>query len=70
VKAVQEPGDVPVSRRTAELAGRRVECGVLELALANDLQWLDRALAQVLALTARRLGAESVGLAFAGRVQR
>ena len=33
----------------------------------DDLQWLDRALAQVLALAARRLGAESVGLAF-GRV--
>jgi DNA-binding CsgD family transcriptional regulator len=35
--------------------------------LVDDAQWLDRASAQILAFTARRLGAESVGLVFGSR---
>ena len=38
------------------------------LCVADDAQWLDRASAQVLAVVARRLGAESVGLVFGTRV--
>jgi len=34
----------------------------------TDEQWLDRASAQILAFVARRLGMESVGLIFSGRV--
>jgi DNA-binding CsgD family transcriptional regulator len=37
------------------------------ICLVDDHQWLDRASAQVLAFTARRLGTESVGLVFATR---
>jgi DNA-binding CsgD family transcriptional regulator len=37
------------------------------LCLVDDHQWLDRASAQILAFTARRLGVESVGLVFATR---
>jgi len=38
------------------------------LCLVDDLQWADRASAQVLTFAARRLGTESVGLVFATRV--
>ncbi|WP_373861412.1 helix-turn-helix transcriptional regulator [Nocardia grenadensis] len=37
------------------------------ICLIDDLQWLDRASAQVLAFVARRLGTESIGLVFATR---
>jgi DNA-binding CsgD family transcriptional regulator len=39
------------------------------LCVADDVQWLDRASAQVLAVVARRLGAEPVGLVFGTRVE-
>ncbi len=38
------------------------------MCLVDDYQWLDRASAQILALVARRLGSESVGMVVAGRV--
>ena len=38
------------------------------LCLVDDEQWLDRASAQVIAFAARRLAAESVGLAIGARV--
>ncbi|MGH3165336.1 MAG: hypothetical protein ACRDN0_05505, partial [Trebonia sp.] len=37
------------------------------LCLVDDVQWADSASAQVLALAARRLGAESLGLVFGTR---
>jgi DNA-binding CsgD family transcriptional regulator len=47
----------------SEVAGERPV-----LCVADDAQWLDRASAQVLAVVARRLGAEPVGLVFGTRV--
>src|SRR5690348_9927949 len=37
------------------------------ICLVDDVQWLDRASAQALGFTARRLGADAVGLVFAAR---
>jgi DNA-binding CsgD family transcriptional regulator len=37
------------------------------ICIVDDAQWLDRASAQVLGVTARRLGADAVGLVFAAR---
>ena len=47
----------------SEVAGERPV-----LCVVDDAHWLDRASAQVLAVVARRLGAESVGLVFGTRV--
>jgi hypothetical protein len=46
----------------SEVAGERPLIGLID-----DEQWLDQASAQALGFTARRLGADSVGLVFAAR---